>query len=65
MEAKEVEERATFPTLPGTGKDVRLVGFLHTLSKVGICHFDLALMEAYVAFFCISFWLCHVAANVQ
>ena len=51
MEAKEVEGRATFPTLPGTGRDVRLVGFLHTLSKVGACRSDLALMGAYVVVF--------------
>lgn len=32
----------TLFTLPGTGRDVVLVGCLRTLSKVGACRFDLA-----------------------
>ena len=36
------EGEATFLTLPGTGRDLGLVGFLHTLSSVGAGLFDLA-----------------------
>lgn len=32
------------------------------LSKVGACHFDLALICANTVCYSISFWMCHVAS---
>lgn len=60
--------RARFFVLPETGRDTGLVGFLPTLSKVGACHLDLALICAYTVFYIILFgcamWqLCSVKIN--
>lgn len=55
MEARETEGRTTFFILPGTGREIGLVGFLPILSKLGACHFDLALVHAYTVCQSISF----------